>query len=75
MLLDEPTNGLDPIGMRDVRTLMVRLAETGVTVLLSSHLLHEVQQVHVGHDRVDGAGRCGRARLRRFSRGRRRPAR
>jgi len=45
MVLDEPTNGLDPIGMRDVRTLMGRLAETGVTVLLSSHLLHEVQQV------------------------------
>ncbi len=45
MLLDEPTNGLDPIGMRDVRTLMVRLAEAGVTVLLSSHLLHEVQQI------------------------------
>jgi ABC-2 type transport system ATP-binding protein len=45
LLLDEPTNGLDPGGMRDVRTLMVRLGESGVTVLLSSHLLHEVQQV------------------------------
>ncbi|HEU5004088.1 MAG TPA: ABC transporter ATP-binding protein [Actinomycetota bacterium] len=45
LLLDEPTNGLDPGGMREVRTLMRRLAEQGVTVLLSSHLLHEVEQV------------------------------
>jgi ABC-2 type transport system ATP-binding protein len=45
LLLDEPTNGLDPSGMRDVRTLMVHLAESGVTILLSSHLLYEVQQV------------------------------
>ena len=45
LLLDEPTNGLDPGGMREVRTLMRSLAERGVTVLLSSHLLHEVQQV------------------------------
>jgi ABC-2 type transport system ATP-binding protein len=61
LVLDEPTNGLDPIGMRDVRTLMVRLAETGVTVLLSSHLLHEVQQVCssvtiVSHGRAVRAG-------------------
>lgn len=45
LLLDEPTNGLDPAGIREVRTLMSQLAETGVTVLLSSHLLAEVQQV------------------------------
>jgi ABC-2 type transport system ATP-binding protein len=45
LLLDEPTNGLDPAGMREVRNLMVHLAQTGVTVLLSSHLLSEVQQV------------------------------
>jgi ABC-2 type transport system ATP-binding protein len=61
MLLDEPTNGLDPIGMRDVRTLIVRLAGTGVTILLSSHLLHEVQQVCtsvtiVSHGRAVRAG-------------------
>jgi ABC-2 type transport system ATP-binding protein len=61
LVLDEPTNGLDPIGMRDVRTLMGRLAESGVTVLLSSHLLHEVQQVCtsvtiVSHGRAVRAG-------------------
>lgn len=45
LLLDEPTNGLDPAGIREVRMLMATLAATGVTVLLSSHLLAEVQQV------------------------------
>ncbi|MGH2718170.1 MAG: ABC transporter ATP-binding protein [Actinomycetota bacterium] len=45
LLLDEPTNGLDPGGMREVRNLMARLAQSGTTVLLSSHLLNEVQQV------------------------------
>jgi ABC-2 type transport system ATP-binding protein len=45
LLLDEPSNGLDPAGIRDVRALLRRLAEGGTTVLLSSHLLGEVQQV------------------------------
>jgi ABC-2 type transport system ATP-binding protein len=45
LLLDEPTNGLDPAGMREVRNLMAHLASTGVTVVLSSHLLSEVQQI------------------------------
>lgn len=45
IVLDEPTNGLDPAGMVEVRTLIGQLARDGVTVLLSSHLLHEVQQV------------------------------
>ncbi|HEX8995570.1 MAG TPA: ABC transporter ATP-binding protein [Ktedonobacterales bacterium] len=45
VILDEPTNGLDPAGISDVRVLIARLAQRGVTVLLSSHLLHEVQQV------------------------------
>jgi ABC-2 type transport system ATP-binding protein len=45
LLLDEPTNGLDPAGIREVRRLMAHLASTGVTVLLSSHLLSEVQQI------------------------------
>jgi ABC-type multidrug transport system ATPase subunit len=45
LILDEPTNGLDPAGMRDVRDLLRSLADEGVTVFLSSHLLHEVEQV------------------------------
>lgn len=45
VILDEPTNGLDPAGISEVRALIGDLARRGVTVLLSSHLLHEVQQV------------------------------
>jgi ABC-2 type transport system ATP-binding protein len=50
LLLDEPTNGLDPQGTREVRTLVASLAAEGATVLLSTHLLAEVEQVctHVG---------------------------
>jgi ABC-2 type transport system ATP-binding protein len=45
LLLDEPATGLDPGGMRDMRRLIRRLAEEGMTVLLSSHLLGEVEEV------------------------------
>ncbi|HWD76478.1 MAG TPA: ABC transporter ATP-binding protein [Solirubrobacteraceae bacterium] len=45
LLLDEPATGLDPAGMRDMRLLIRRLAEQGMTVLLSSHLLNEVEDV------------------------------
>jgi ABC-2 type transport system ATP-binding protein len=45
LILDEPTNGLDPAGIRDMRSLVRTLAEDGPTVLISSHLLAEVQQV------------------------------
>jgi ABC-2 type transport system ATP-binding protein len=45
VVLDEPTNGLDPAGMRDMRRLIRDLGASGRTVLLSSHLLGEVQQV------------------------------
>jgi ABC-2 type transport system ATP-binding protein len=45
LILDEPTNGLDPAGMADMRALVRRLATHGQTVMLSSHLLDEVQQV------------------------------
>ena len=45
VVLDEPTNGLDPAGMVEVRSLISQLAQRGTTVLLSSHLLYEVQQV------------------------------
>ena len=45
MLLDEPATGLDPAGMRDMRLLIRRLADGGMTVLLSSHLLAEVEEL------------------------------
>ncbi|MDQ0992405.1 ABC transporter ATP-binding protein [Streptomyces sp. V3I7] len=45
LVLDEPTNGLDPQGMREIRGLMRELASDGTTVFLSSHLLDEVEQV------------------------------
>jgi ABC-2 type transport system ATP-binding protein len=45
LLLDEPTTGLDPAGMRDMRGLVRRLAGEGLTVLLSSHLLGEVEEL------------------------------
>jgi ABC-2 type transport system ATP-binding protein len=50
LILDEPTNGLDPQGTREVRSLVSELAATGVTVMLSTHLLSEVEQIctHVG---------------------------
>ncbi len=50
LVLDEPTNGLDPQGTREVRDLVRDLAAAGTTVLVSSHLLTEIEQVcsHVG---------------------------
>jgi ABC-type multidrug transport system ATPase subunit len=50
LILDEPTNGLDPQGTREVRGLITQLAAEGATVLLSTHLLSEVEQIctHVG---------------------------
>jgi ABC-type multidrug transport system ATPase subunit len=45
LVLDEPTNGLDPAGMADMRSLLVDVAAGGQTVILSSHLLAEVQEI------------------------------
>jgi ABC-2 type transport system ATP-binding protein len=45
LILDEPTKELDPLGRRDVRVLLGQLAQNGVTVLLSSHLLSEIETV------------------------------
>ena len=45
LILDEPATGLDPAGMRDMRELIRRLADEGITVLLSSHQLPEVQEL------------------------------
>jgi ABC-2 type transport system ATP-binding protein len=45
LILDEPTNGMDPGGMREIRELLSELADQGVTIFISSHLLHEVEQI------------------------------
>jgi ABC-2 type transport system ATP-binding protein len=45
LILDEPTNGLDPRGIREIRDLLTTLNENGTTVFLSSHLLSEVEQL------------------------------
>ena len=62
LILDEPTNGLDPAGIREIRELIRGLGEAGVTVLLSSHILAEVQQVCtsatiIGNGRMLTSGR------------------
>jgi ABC-2 type transport system ATP-binding protein len=61
LILDEPSNGLDPAGIREIRTLLRQLADDGVTVVLSSHLLAEVQQICdevtiISHGRVVRTG-------------------
>jgi len=43
LILDEPTNGMDPAGMQEIRLLLRSLAQQGVTIFLSSHLLHEME--------------------------------
>jgi ABC-2 type transport system ATP-binding protein len=45
LILDEPTNGLDPAGIREIRVLLRRLAGEGRTILVSSHLLAEIQEI------------------------------
>lgn len=45
LILDEPTNGLDPMGIADIRGLIKKIAEMGKTIILASHLLDEVQRV------------------------------
>ena len=61
LILDEPANGLDPAGIRWMRGLLKGYAERGGTVLLSSHLLHEVEQIAdemilIGHGRIVAQG-------------------
>lgn len=50
LILDEPTNGLDPIGINDLRHLIRSFAEQGMTVIVSSHILSEIEQIadHIG---------------------------
>ncbi|MGD9474982.1 MAG: lantibiotic protection ABC transporter ATP-binding protein [Eubacteriaceae bacterium] len=45
LILDEPTNGLDPIGVQDLRKLILSFPPKGITVILSSHILSEVEQI------------------------------
>lgn len=45
LILDEPTNGLDPMGIAEIRELIRRIADDGKTIILASHLLDEVQKV------------------------------
>ncbi|WP_299624143.1 ATP-binding cassette domain-containing protein [uncultured Tenacibaculum sp.] len=45
LILDEPTNGLDPQGIHEIRQIIRRIAKTGTTILLASHLLDEVEKV------------------------------
>ena len=80
LLLDEPTSALDPAGRHTVRALLERLRERGVSVLLNSHLLSEVELVCdrvaiIDRGEVVAAGTPARAQPRRAaSRSRRRPA-
>jgi ABC-type multidrug transport system ATPase subunit len=57
LILDEPTNGLDPAGIREIRDLMRDLADEGLTILVSSHILSELEQV------VDSVTIIARGRL------------
>lgn len=45
MILDEPTNGLDPIGIQDLRQMIRSFAQNEITVIVSSHILSEVEQI------------------------------
>src|SRR5687768_1881231 len=45
LILDEPTNGLDPMGIAEIRELIKKIAQNGKTIILASHLLDEVQKV------------------------------
>lgn len=45
LIFDEPTNGLDPVGIAEIRALIIKLAERGKTIIMASHLLDEVEKV------------------------------
>jgi ABC-2 type transport system ATP-binding protein len=55
LILDEPTNGLDPMGIREIRALISSFRESGITVIVSSHILPEVAQI-VSHVGIIGEG-------------------
>ena len=58
LILDEPTNGLDPLGIQELRELIRSFPEQGITVILSSHILNEVELIadHIG---IMSGGRLG----------------
>lgn len=58
LILDEPTNGLDPLGIQELRELIRSFPQQGITVILSSHILSEVEQIadHIG---IIAEGRLG----------------
>mgnify|MGYP002703059850 FL=1 len=58
LILDEPTNGLDPLGIQELRELIRSFPEQGITVILSSHILNEVELIadHIG---IMAGGRLG----------------
>jgi ABC-2 type transport system ATP-binding protein len=60
LILDEPANGLDPAGIKEVRELLRRLGDEGRTVFVSSHILSEVQQI-CDHVAILARGRCVRS--------------
>ena len=45
LILDEPTNGLDPLGIQELRELIKEFSKKGITVIISSHILSEIQQI------------------------------
>ena len=45
LILDEPTNGLDPKGIAEIRDLIIRIGKSGITIILASHILDEVQKI------------------------------
>ena len=57
LILDEPTNGLDPFGIQELREMIASFGRQGITVILSSHILSEVSQV------VDEIGIISQGRL------------
>ena len=68
VFLDEPMSGLDPIGRKEVRDLILRLRDQGKTVFMNTHILHDVELVCDRVAIIVGAGSATRAQSRTSSR-------